>query len=207
MVGQFRNRSGFSMIEIVIVLAVVAAVLGAGVAILGNDASDKVRRSTYDALGLLQRARNKAVKQNVAITVVVWGTGSSPSGAETAGRLEAFEAPDANCPTGPTPETGAYEELILTTHDGEAYEGAGITRISPVDDQTNTPLEFCFRPPHGRMIDRVTVAPFPAAEDVDFAGDAHIWFQYGPLSDPGGTLAVPRGHIVVPYTGVARLER
>ncbi len=205
MVGQRRKRSGFSLIEIIIVLAVVAGVLAAGVAVFGNDSSDQVRESTYDALGVLQRARNTAVRQGNAVVVIIWGTGSDPGAGQTAGRIDAFVAADANCP-GTRPTAGAYEQLILTTHGGSPYEGAGIARISPVADQSSDPLELCFRP-NGRVLDRTTAAPFAAAEDVDFAGDAHVWFQFGPTSDPGGTLAVPRGHIVIPYTGVARLER
>ena len=217
MLRKPRNRRGFTLAELVVTMVLVTTVVAVGAVMLTNDEQDQVKDAAVDALALLRTARNVSTRQSVAVVVVVWRTGADPGGGgQTAGQMASYLAESSTCPdsspigsSGGTPYPGndvPLDEITLIPHNGSAYEGPGISRLVPIDGPTATTLEMCFRP-NGRVVNRTTGEPFAGAEAVDFSGNAEIWFQYGPLTDPGGTLAVPRAQIIIPYTGLVRMEQ
>ena len=201
MTRKVGNRRGFTLTELVVTMALVSTVVAIGAVILSNDEQDTVKNAATDALAFLRTARNVATRQGNAVVVVVWKTGADPGEGQTAGKMAAYMHDEDTCPTSSPVGGEAEYELEWIQHNGLAYEGAGITRIVPTGEDT---IEICFRP-NGRVVNREDQEPFDGSEDVDFSGNAEIWFQYGPLTDPGGTLPVPRAQIIIPYTGLMRM--
>ena len=208
-----------TLMELMVVMILVTAVLTAGAAALSTSKTDEVKSAATSTLTLLQRARNVATRQNRSVVVLIYGTGHDYGGGKTAGAVEAYLATTAICPDDdggsqspldtmvPYEAGQPYETLVLTERSGlnDAYDGAGIGTLTPTTHAGRT--ELCVQP-NGRIVSRVTGAPFAGAGPEDFAGNIDLWLSYGPTGTlVAGPPGVPRFELEIPYSGVARINR
>ncbi len=177
---------GFTLIELMVVVAIIATVLIVAGRSLRTNEQDIVTRASNAAVNLMRRAHSNAAGGTNAVIVVVHPFGNpDPDAGLTAGRFDAFTAAGNQCPSvSPTAGVGVgdpnypcadvscadqpYESVRIaqdfpnTNPGGNApfagdEEDAGIALISHPDASNR--MELCFTT-LGKVIDRTTGAPF-----------------------------------------------
>jgi prepilin-type N-terminal cleavage/methylation domain-containing protein len=209
-------KMGFSLVELMVVLAIMTTVLMVGIASIQMTPQKFTSQAAQDIANVLRTARNTATRQHRSAVVVIWRSGSTPteSSGQTAGLARAYLSETNDCPVvspvsgvGPgTPYLSPPFSIVdLGNETGDIHQGAVIARLVPMDDSTLS-QSICIRP-NGRIIDLVTGRPFAAQSSEHFAGIGEIWTQFSQIQELDGVLVVPRQKITVPYNGIVRLSR
>ncbi len=94
------NRSGFSLLELISVIAVMALLLGAGVSLLG-DTGSKARRTTVDVLsGMIDQGRSQAITSHSQVLLAIAEPKDLSTSNDERARVTLFKLTDFNKDTG-----------------------------------------------------------------------------------------------------------
>ena len=65
---QYKTSPGFTLVEVIVVMVIVA-ILATGVVFMFSNPNSKVKGQTFTLLGDLNRARSEAVSENIDVGV------------------------------------------------------------------------------------------------------------------------------------------
>jgi prepilin-type N-terminal cleavage/methylation domain-containing protein len=207
---RLRHRPGFTLIELVITVTIIAALVFVGATSLRTTDTQATRDRGFDIVELLRRARYHAARQNVAVVVrVVPFDATLSGGGKTRGLVEAYAGSDTACPQ---PVTAASERLAavdfgLLTPGGAPAPGLAVIRPASVAGEGASD-GFCIRP-NGRILANATGQPIPSlsSDPAEMSGKAHLFVQWDPVREEDGALAVPFVEVEVPFNGLVRIPQ
>ena len=180
------SRSGFSLIEVMVVVAVIGVLTMAAVPnLLGGRHSQRIKAATNATMDIFQFAKVRSANDFNAYGVeVVPDQGS--------GIIRVYEGKGPACSG---IDWGTPLKTLNFTEDfGEADGDIRIVQITPPFVN-----KLCFSP-DGRVVDALTSKPVPSADANYGAGEFIVSIQ-GHLNDSAVGLA---HHVILSYSGKAR---
>ena len=180
------NRAGFSLIELMIVVAVIGVLTMAAVPnLLGGRHAQRIKAATDATMDIFQFAKVRAANDFNAYGIeVVPDQGS--------GTIRVYEGKGPACSG--IDWGNSLKTLDFSQDFGEADGDIRITQVTPPFVS-----KLCFSP-DGRVVDALTSKPVPS-NDTNYGAGEFIVSLQGHLNDMEVGLA---HHVIVSYSGKAR---